>query len=135
MARVYATAVDLAAYPGGDAVAAEDADTLLRMASRVVDHLLIGHVYDVDEDKLPTEVDVIDALRDATCAIALEADATGVLTAGASEAWQSVGIGSVSLSGRTLSEGARVVAGMPVPAAALLALADVGTLTVWVGSR
>lgn len=132
MARVYATDVDLAAYPGGEDVDAGTVDTLLRMASRVVDHLLRGRVYDVDVDGLPTDQDVIDALKDATCAIALEASATGVLAAGSSEAWQSVGIGSVSLSGRTLSEGATIVAGVPVPTAALLTLADVGTLTVWI---
>lgn len=133
MARVYATAADLAAYPGGSDVPAESVDTLLRMASRVIDQLLTGRVYDVTVDGMPEDADVVDALRDATCAVALEAHATGVLTPGASESWQSVGIGSVNLSGRTLAEGARIVAGMPVPPAALLALADVGELTVWVG--
>lgn len=133
MARVYATPADLAAYPGGADVPPGEADTLLRIASRVVDRLLTGRVYDVDLDGKPTEVDALAALKDATCGVALEAHATGVLAAGSTEQWQSVGIGSVSLSGRTVAQDAMIVAGIPVPPAALLALADVGVLTVWVG--
>jgi len=129
--RVYATAVELAAWPGGDAVPAEDADAFLRTASRVVDRLLVGRVYDVDADSMPTDADVIQALSDAACAIALEDHSTGASAAGSTTAWESVGIGSVSLSGGKAADGTVRVDGIPVPAAALLALATVGRLVVW----
>lgn len=133
--RVYATAADLAAYPGGDTIAAADADALLRTASRAVDHILVGRVYDVDTvTELPTDTDVAQALNDATCAIAVEAASTGVLEAGATQQWESVSIGNVSLSapkGASATDSPRVL-GLPVPAAAIIALQDVGTR--WVQS-
>lgn len=129
--RQYATTAELAAYPGGDAVPAGIADTVLVAASAVVDSLLTGVVYDVDPDTLlPTDVDVATVLRDAVCSIAAEAQATGALSSGATSEWQSVGIGNVSLSGRTTAEGATVVNGLPVPALTLLALRAVGVFQV-----
>lgn len=128
--RMYATPAELAAYPGGDAVPTEDADAFLRTASRVVDRLLIGRVYDVDTDSLPTDPDVIQALSDAACAIALEDHSTGASAAGSTTAWESVGIGSVNLSGGKAADGTLRVDGIPVPASALLALATVGRLVI-----
>jgi hypothetical protein len=126
--RVYALSTD--AWPTDPPA---NADLLLRTASRVVDELLIGRVYDVDSDGLPTDTDVAQALQDATVSIALELEATGVLAAGSSQAWNSVSIATVSLSGREPAEGSTVVLGLPVPAAAIVALVDVGT--VWVCSE
>lgn len=128
--RVYATPEQLAAYPGGSTVPDADADALLRTASRMVDRLLTGRVYDTDADGMPTDVDVLQALADAACAIATELVATGATAAGASLQWDSVGIGSVSLSGRKAADGTVTVLGLPVPAAAIAALADVGPLYV-----
>lgn len=128
MARVYATSAQYVTYTGGAAPA--NVDTLLRVASRVVDRLLKGRVYAVDADGLPTDADVAETLADATCAIAQEAAATGALEAGSTQEWDSVGIGNVSLSGRGTSADTTVVLGIPVPGVALLALADVGTLVV-----
>jgi hypothetical protein len=45
-----------------------DADRLLSRASREIDKALLRAVYAVDDDGLPTDVDVAVALRDATCA-------------------------------------------------------------------
>lgn len=133
--RQYADADALAAYPGGDAIATEEADFYLKRASKVVDELLVGVVYDVDADKMPTDADVAEALSDATCAIALEAKANGSLGAGAvgNQKWTSVRIGDVQLS--NLQDGPDftplVVLGLIVPADALLSLTGVGVLTVW----
>jgi hypothetical protein len=132
----YADAAALAAYPGGDAIAPADADTFLRTASRVVDAALKGVEYDTDVDGLPTDTDVAQAMSDATCAIALEANAAGTLTAGgATQEWSSVSIGNVSLSKPTGSTDALVLLGVPVPAAAIIALQSIGAPVVLVGSR
>lgn len=128
--RVYADSETLAAYPGGETIPETSRPTLLRLASRVVDQLLIGHIYDTDAEGYPTDPDHRQALADACCAIAVEAHATGATLAGATTDWESVGIGSVSLSGRKHAEDTRTVFGVPVPSAALIALADVGTFMV-----
>ncbi|WP_408895939.1 hypothetical protein ACJ5H2_13565 [Nocardioides sp. R1-1] len=128
MARVYATSGQYATYTGGTAPA--NVDALLRIASRVVDVLLTAVVYDVDASGVPTNPDVTEAMADATCAIAAEADATGVLQAGGTQQWDSVGIGNVSLSGRGTTDETVTVDGIPVPGPALLALRTVGKVTV-----
>lgn len=133
--RQYATAAELAAYPGGSSVPADDADARLRTASRVVDVLLRGVVYDTDATTLmPTDPDVAATLRDATCAIAVEAQAAGAFEAGATAKYTTVSIGNVSLSGREAADGAVSVAGIPVPAEAVLALQSLGNPTVYVGA-
>lgn len=130
MARQYADAAALSTYPGGSAVPAENVDALLRTASRVVDQLLRGVVYQVDAAGMPTDPDVGQALSDATCAIAVELEATGALKAGSTQEWDSVSMATVSLSGRKAKAGTVNVAGMPVPPAAIAALADVGRVVV-----
>lgn len=130
--RQYADSAALAAYPGGSAVPSEDAEALLRTASRVVDQLLRGFVYDVDDDSLPTDVDVAQALSDATCAIVVEGYATGVFTPGATKQWDQVRVGNVSLGKASTKAGALIVAGIPIPPAALTALSGVGCVGVWV---
>lgn len=126
--RVYATSAQYESYTGGAAPA--NVSVLLRVASRVVDYLLRGVVYDVDAAGLPTDADVIQALQDATCAIAAECASTGALDSGGTQAWDSVSIGNVSLSGRGTAAEAVTVGGIPVPGVALVFLADVGPLVV-----
>lgn len=121
--RVYADQAAYVAYHGGTAPA--QVDRLLRMASRVVDSILVGRVYDTDPDGYPTDVDVAQALSDATCAIAGEADARGLAVAGSTEDWQAASIGGVSLT-RGSGTGVETVQGVPVPPDALLALQSVG---------
>lgn len=72
-ARVYATTADLAKHL--DAAPPVGARRLLRKASRTVDYLLIGAVYQVDDDGLPTDPDIKAAIRDAVCAQAEHLDA------------------------------------------------------------
>lgn len=130
--RQYADAAALAAYPRGEAVPGDAADHALRTASRVVDELLHAIVYDTDDDGLPTDVDIAEAMAEATCAIALEAYTTGALTAGATKQWQQIKVGNVSLGASSTKDAAMVVLGLPVPATALVALRSVGTVGVWV---
>ena len=128
--RLYADDAAYVAYHGGTAPA--QVDRLLRMASRVVDHILLGRVYDVNADGMPTDSDDIAALSDATCCIAGEIDAQGLATAGSTDKYESVAIGSVQLSnlqGASTSD-TPTVAGIPVPADAVLALAGVGITVV-----
>lgn len=66
MARVYATPDDLAGWLGS--YPPVNAAVLLTRASLVVDELLVGVCYAVDDDSLPTDQSVIDALRGAVCA-------------------------------------------------------------------
>lgn len=132
--RQYATAADLAAWPGGDTIPAADADARLRTASRVVDQCLTGVVYNTDPvTLLPTDTDVAKALSDAACAIAVEAQATGAWAAGGTQEYSSVTIGNVSLTGRASAPGTPVVLGLPVPVDAVIALQSVGapSVTVW----
>lgn len=124
--RVYATTEQ--AWPTDPPA---NAALLLRTASRLVDVLLTTRAYDVDADGLPTDTDDVQALQDATVTIAHELQTTGALDAGGTDSWQSVGIGSVTLSGRQASEGTTIVAGLPVPGVALVYLADVGVRRVW----
>lgn len=128
MARVYATEAEYVTYTGGAAPA--NIALLLRLGSRVVDVLLTGIVYDVDDAGLPVDADDVEALRDATCCIAAEAAGLGLLDVGGTQEWDSVGIGSVKLSGRKTTTDTTVVLGVPVPPAARLFLADVGVLVV-----
>ena len=93
----YATAADLAAsdfLPTGlTAPTGAEATRLLSRASRMVDSMLRRAVYDVDTDGLPTDADVIVAVRDATCAQACWWLETGD-EAGVASGLDSLGAGS-----------------------------------------
>lgn len=63
--RIYATVEDFAASPLTSGTVTEQA---LAAASRVVDELLLTACYDVDDQGMPTDPKVVDALKQATCA-------------------------------------------------------------------
>ena len=67
MGRTYATEGEFAAWLNPDP-APSGAARLLRDASEDVDEMLLTAIYRVDEDGLPVDAPVIEALRDATCA-------------------------------------------------------------------
>jgi len=94
--RVYATSSDYVTYTGDEPPAKIDA--LLRRASAQVESHIRLAVYDVDDEGYPTDVDVADALRDATCAYAAYWNDTGDIT-GAEAVAGPVKIGSVQLGG------------------------------------
>lgn len=95
MAPVYATKSDLESFLGGETV--DNADRLLKMASMLVDSLLIGAVYETDDQQQPTDSDVADTLLDATVLQAAYWHENGEPIDGASR-FGNVNIGSVSLS-------------------------------------
>jgi hypothetical protein len=129
--RQYATEADLTAeYP--DTVHPANVARLLKVASAVVDTALAGVVYDVDASDLPTDADVTEAMMVATCAIVAEWVALAAAEAGASQQWESVAIGNVSLStlqGASATDSLRID-GFPVPPLAITMLRQVGNVRV-----
>lgn len=101
MARVYATADDLAVWLGYQPPA--NALTLLTRASLVLDELLIGARYDVDVDSMPTEQCVIDATRDAVCAQVGWWLSNAALNSTASAMGEGCGGGDARLSNATIN--------------------------------
>lgn len=66
MTPVYATVQQLGDFLSPQPVP-DNAERLLRNASRRLDGLLIGARYSTDTDGMPTEQDVIDLFREAVC--------------------------------------------------------------------
>lgn len=100
MARVFATVEQLEAYTGQPAP--DNAARLLARASRLVSRETKAALYDVDSAGYPSDTDIRDAFRDATCAQvdvwarreAAAADGDDV----AASPWTSVSAGSLSFS-------------------------------------
>ncbi|SDL14464.1 hypothetical protein SAMN05428985_11038 [Nocardioides sp. YR527] len=130
MARIYAQVTDLPDYPGGDTLTDPTASLLLRIASGIVDRCLVGRRYPHDANAMPTDEDDIQAMKDATCLIAIEANAAGIGKPGESTEWGQVAIGNVSLSNRQRAEGVTLVDGVPVPVLAAQSLLSVGARCV-----
>lgn len=78
--RVYARPAEYAKFVGNEDFDEDAMKALLRRASQQVDSHLRTARYDIDEDGYPTDPDVADALRDATCAYAAYWDETGDVT-------------------------------------------------------
>lgn len=95
----YATEADL--VPTYLATAPTQVELKLERASRTVDQALLTAVYDVDEDGLPTDPDVQEALRTATCEQVTAWEALGEDGTGAASSWDDVQIGSVRLARRS----------------------------------
>ncbi|MFT4189870.1 MAG: hypothetical protein QM621_15005 [Aeromicrobium sp.] len=90
----YATEADYIAFTGATTSVSV---ALLDAASRDVDELLIGAVYDTDHEGLPTRTSIVKALREAACAQAQWLDAIGDDDgAGAAQAVKSASLGSAS---------------------------------------
>lgn len=98
----YATVEDFEGYlnpdPDEEAVPVPPGATrLLRDASEVLDELLIGAMYATDADGMPTDPDVVDALKRATCAQARYTSELGDET-GAKGQYASWSTGGVSVT-------------------------------------
>jgi hypothetical protein len=101
VARVYADRAALVAYaPAAVTVPADpEATRLLTRASEVIDSVLLSAVYATDDTTgLPTEAGVIEALRNATCEQVVWWLQNPGTESGQANQYQSVSIGSVSLS-------------------------------------
>ncbi|WP_113705369.1 hypothetical protein [Nonomuraea lactucae] len=99
---VYATAADYAAYtdkPAPDGIAAA-----LARASERIDELLLGAVYNTDDNEMPTDPKEREAIMRATCAQAAWSLALGD-PYGVASAFKDVQIGSVRLGGRNTDGG------------------------------
>lgn len=128
--RVYATAADYYDFTGEDQpmttpaegqepqpLTEKDLNASLRRASSVIDSHTRHDVYDVDEDGYPTDADIADAFKKATCAQADWFAETQDLT-GAIAQEGTVAIGSVSLGARGRTSG---LSGAPDPGASRIA--------------
>ena len=109
MARVYATLDDYEDYLGKAPPADFDAESLVRASARI-DRALLGAIYATHPTtQLPTDPDVAEAMRDATCAQALWWDEIGDSTgSGALQEFGELQIGQVRLrrSGNSRGEAA-----------------------------
>lgn len=95
----YADPGDLAGPPWNLTLAVSEADDLLQRASVKIRKLTITAIYRTNPDGTPTDPNVRDALRDATCAQAAWLDETGDTGSGATGRFNSMSLGSASLSG------------------------------------
>ncbi|WP_406334353.1 hypothetical protein OG814_11820 [Streptomyces zaomyceticus] len=129
MGRVYATPEQLTEWTGRPAPA--DADRILARASEDIDDALLTALYDVDDNGMPTDPDVAQALTDATCAQVEYQQATGDDGTGAASRWDSVSIGPVSLSGRRQGAGTPGEADLADRARRALARAGLLPGVVW----
>lgn len=94
---MYATPNDLVAYL--DPVP-DNAEVLIRRASRLVNDAILTAVYDVDDEGMPTDQRIAEALVEATCEQVAAWDEAGETGTGAASEYGSVSIGSVTLSDR-----------------------------------
>lgn len=107
--RVYATPSDLAGEPWDVDLPEGEAKSLLRRSSIVVDGLTVTARYATDEDGYPTDLEVSEAFRDATCAQAVWFDETGDVS-GASARYNSLSLGRFSASGGGTGSGTNTTA-------------------------
>lgn len=131
-APIYATLDDYRDWVGDQT--AEMSAVLFVRASRVVDEVLIGAVYDVDSSELPTDPVVLEALKDATCAQAQWFDETGDTTASGAGGElghiTSASIGSASYSMKNAGGGTDAGATQTTPSGIPIAPGVVSTLRI-----
>jgi len=135
-APVYATLADYRNWLDDQTVDVSAA--LFARASEVIDEVLIGAVYVIDNGtQLPTVTTILEAIRDATCAQVQYMIASGDTTGtGTTSSWGNVKIGSVALSEKKLLTASpmKTITGADVASAALRPLRIAGLLqqTPWV---
>ncbi|MFH8792197.1 hypothetical protein [Streptomyces sp. NPDC017941] len=104
MGRVYATTAELEAFTGQPAPA--NAPRLLSRASRLVSAATKAALYDTDPAGYPTDTEIRDAFREATCAQVAEWAKRDAAGSGESDdvvagPWTTVGAGGLSFSRKT----------------------------------
>lgn len=117
MVLLYANASDLAAWSG--AVVPSNVDQLLRSASLLVRRATVTAFYEVTPAGLPSDDDVAEAMRDATCAQAGHWAALGIDPAGGAAGAASAPVPqSSSIGGASVTYGSAAEAGSARMAAA-----------------
>jgi|GEM_PF-5303367 len=131
--RVYATPAQYAEWLGLDAPPA-GATQALRAASIRVAELLMTACYSVDDEGYPSDVDQRQACADAVCAVAASARIDGDTSGDGVSPYQTVSVGSASLSRGTRQGGTTPSATVPGldRAYAILQLAGLLPGGVWV---
>ncbi|MFI1677060.1 hypothetical protein [Streptomyces sp. NPDC020607] len=104
MGRVYATTVELEAFTGQPVPA--NATRLLARASRLVSAAMKAAIYDTDPAGYPSDTEIRDAFRAATCAQVAEWARRDAAGSGGSDdvvagPWTSVSAGGLSFSRQT----------------------------------
>lgn len=108
MARVYATEAELIAYgapPGVTLPADAEATRQLTRASERIDELLLTAIYNTDDDGMPTEAAVIEALQLATCAQVVGWASGEVSEVNTSGQFKDIALGTLKLSRGNASGG------------------------------
>lgn len=144
---IYATKLDLARYVTGDPAATEDqapADALkqIQSASILIRRATANSNYDVDATGLPTKTSVVEAMRDATCAMAAVYSALALdVTVGAAGlkptvSTKSLGSASVTYMNSAAKEAAReeLSSGMRLNSEAYAILRSAGLMNSAVSS-
>lgn len=130
-APVYATRAQLVAsvyVPSTVTVPADpEATRLLGRASRRIDTLLLRAVYEVDDNDVPTDTAVAEALREATCAQAAWWLELGD-ESGAAAQFQTVGVGSLNLGRGYTGGGSATGPAQTTSAAAVEVLQQAGLI-------
>jgi len=141
--RVYALASDYYDFIGGDdpnenaegqpvaePTSDKELNARLRRASSVIDSHTRHDRYEVDDDGYPTNPEIADAFKEATCAQAQWFDETDDITGAASQEG-TVSIGSVSMGARGRSSGGASAdaAGSRIAPEAVEILRNVGLLS------
>jgi hypothetical protein len=130
--RVYATLADYEDYTDGvhEAESVDVINAKLRRASIVIDGLTRNSRYDLDEDGYPTDADVSEAFKNATCAQMAWWDDTDDVTGAVSQEG-TVSIGSVSIGarGRTAGNGAPAAQASRIAPEAIDILTEAGLIS------
>lgn len=96
---MHATPADLAGQPWSLELDEATATARLARAATIIRGLTLTAVYPVHADGSPRDTATAEALRDATCAQAVWFDETGDTGSGATGRFNSMSLGSASLSG------------------------------------
>lgn len=133
--RLYAAQSDFTQWDEGR-LYETPSESILRRASGVVDGLTRHSVYEVDEDGYPTNADIADAFKEATCAQAAWWDETGDATGAQSqEGTMSIGSVSIGARGRSTGGGSADAADSRIAPEAVEILANAGLLNRTIAHR
>ncbi len=130
--RVYATVADYEDFTDGDheEESVDVVNAKLRRASTMIDGLTRYARYDVDEDGYPTDADVADAFKRATCAqMAWWDDTDDITGAGSQDGTVSIGSVSIGARGRSSGNGAPSAAESRIAPEAVAILATAGLIS------